>query len=125
MIGRSRASVAVLAGGGYLMVVGLGLLLVPNPVLAWLGMSAGPGVWPRVAGAILVEIAILYLHAGRTDSRSFAVGSIYARLWIALTLAALIAVGQLPLRALLFPLLDAVGAGWTWLTLRSEHRHTY
>ena len=125
MVGRSRASITVLVAGGYILIGGLAFLAVPAAAMAALGLSASHEIWPRVFGGVVVEVAILYLYAGRADSRSFAVGSIYARLWVALLVAALVLLGQLGWGALAIAVADSGSAAWTWLTLRSEHRHTY
>lgn len=125
MVGRSRASITVVVAGCYLLVGGLGLILIPGPLLAALGIATPTDFWPRLVGGIVVEMAVLYLLAGRADSRSFATASIVARTWIAILLVALVISRRLGPVGLLVPVLDAAGAAWTWSTLRSEHRHTY
>ncbi|MSU46575.1 MAG: hypothetical protein EXS42_05500 [Lacunisphaera sp.] len=62
----SRAARTVLVFGVYLIVVGVGLVVIPNTVLGPLGFPASHEIWPRVVGVLALCLSYYYIAAART-----------------------------------------------------------
>lgn len=105
--------------GAYLLVVGCVLALAPALLLRPLGFADSPDGWPRIVGVIVVVLAGYYWTGARSGYRPFAMATVAARclVFIAFALMALLRLSQPALVA--FGALDAVGALWTYLALRS------
>ena len=53
----SRAARSVLVFGLYLVVVGIALIVAPNPLLVLLRFPASTEIWPRVVGVLALVLA--------------------------------------------------------------------
>lgn len=102
----------------YALLVGLGLLLVPNVILGLFGIEETNEVWVRVVGAVVLSLDIIYWSIlQRRDERSLP-ATVYERWFVAGTLTVL-AFTTGPWQLILFAILDFGGATWTFLALRS------
>lgn len=106
--------------GVYLVIVGCVLTLVPTLLLSPLGFADSPDGWPRIVGVIVVVLAGYYWTGARSGYRPFAFATVAARcfVFVAFVVLALLRLSQPALVA--FGAIDAAGALWTFLAIRSE-----
>lgn len=120
---RDATRTSLLVFGGYALIMGLVLLLVPEHVLPFFEFSESSGTWVHVLGFVLCCSAYYYIWAGRSGNRAFARLTVHTRLAAPLVMLALITWGMVDHMVLLFGLVDAAGGAWTaaalWLSGRS------
>lgn len=106
--------------GIYLLVLAVGLLLVPNALLALFGMPPTQEVWIRILG-LLVGIVGAYdvIMAVRSLSPLY-MATVVARALAFVVLCALALLRIGPPQLMLFGVIDLLGALWTWRALRAE-----
>jgi phosphatidylserine synthase len=103
----------------YVLVVGLGLLVVPNVVLGLVGIPETTEVWVRVVGVLALALDVLFWSmVQRRDVESIR-ATVYER-WLVATLLTLLAFTTGPWQLVLFAALDFLGATWTYLALRAD-----
>ena len=105
--------------GAYVVLAGLGLALVPGVVLGLLGSPPAADNWVRVVGLLAVCIGIYHVLAARHEVLPYIRATVPVRVAFAAALATLVALRFMPTPVLLFAVVDLLGAGWTWLALRS------
>src|SRR4051794_14217409 len=115
MSGEARS---VLIFGVYLTVLGLILVVQPNPLLALFGIPATREIWVHVSGTLVVIIGFFCVQAGRFDWNEFYRGSIATRLWVMACFTSYVLLGMAPRVLLIFGTIDFLGAMWTALALR-------
>lgn len=115
------AARSVLVFGLYLVVVGLGLLVAPNPFLAPLGFSpvADPS-WLRVLGVLTLVIAAYYLLAARAGLTVFFRWTVFVRCGVFAVFGALVLLKLALAPLALLGTVDLVAALWTWFALRAS-----
>ena len=106
--------------GAYLIVLALALLLAPGLVLAPFGMPIPTDVWIRVTGMLVALLGVYYLLAASAGLVAFFRWSVPVRLSVMAFFAAFVAFSLAPAALLIFAVVDAVGAAWTWLALRKS-----
>jgi hypothetical protein len=116
----SPAARSVNVFGIYLILLGLVLLLSPNPMLTLFGLAPTEEVWIRVVGMLLTYLGIYYRVAAAAELRLFFLGSVMLRLSVPVFFLVFILEGWSDWPLLGFGLLDAAAALWTWTTLRSH-----
>jgi hypothetical protein len=116
----SQAARSLYVFGVYLIVAGAGFLLVPNLVLASMGVPPTTEVWIRVLGLLVAIVGIYYNVAARSVATPFFVASVWVRAAVLPVMIALIVLGRGPLALIGFGIADALGALWTGLALRAE-----
>lgn len=100
------------------LALGVGLYLIPTPLLDVIGITEPDELWPvRAIGAVAVVLGLYYFAGTVADSRSFYRWTVFGRLVLAGLLAGL-AVLDGPWQLWLFTILEAVGALWTFAALR-------
>jgi hypothetical protein len=114
------AAKSVFAFGLYLVLVGLGLLVAPNPFLTPLGFApvADPA-WLRVLGVLTLVIAAYYLLAARAGLMVFFRWTVFVRIGVFCVLGALVLLHLAPAPLVLLGTIDLVAALWTACALRS------
>jgi hypothetical protein len=118
----SRAAVSIAAFGVYLVLLGLAVVIAPNPVIALCGLPATGEVWIRVAGFLAGAIGYYYLRAARGEVRPFFHWTVHARALVPPLFAGFVLMKLARPGLLLLAAGDAAGATWTWLALRSDGR---
>ena len=118
----SKTAFTIKAFGWYLLVLGAGLILAPNLLLSLFQVPQTTEVWIRVVGVVVVTEGIYYLAAAQGEAISFFRATVYARPLVLLGLAAFALLGLASPLLILFGCVDAAGALWTWLTMKSERR---
>lgn len=116
----SRAAQTVQAFGGYLIALGLALVVMPNLMLAAFTLPQTNEVWIRVVGVLVFNVGIYYIAAARCEARGFFVATVYARFGVLLAFTAFAMTGLAEPLLILFGLLDALGALWTARALRID-----
>lgn len=120
---RDATRTSLLVFGGYALIMGLVLLLVPEQVLPFFEFSESSGTWVHVLGFVLCCSAYYYLWAGRSGNSAFARLTVHTRFCAPLVMLVLVALGKADYMILLFGIVDALGGAWTaaalWLRGRS------
>ncbi len=116
----SKTAFTIKAFGCYLLVLGLALILVPNLLLSLFGVPQTTEVWIRVVGMVVLTEGIYYWAAAESEAMSFFRASVYARPLVLLGFAAFALFDFASPMLVLFGAVDAAGALWTWLTMKSE-----
>jgi len=119
----SPAARSILAFGGYLLALGLGLLLAPDAMLALFGQPPSGEPWLRVVGVVVLILALYYLSAAASGNSAFYRWTTWGRPLAAAILVVLAAARLAPRFVVLLSVVDVAGALWTWLALRAECRH--
>jgi len=101
----------------YLLVLGTWLLVAPNLLLDGLGLPETEEIWIRVVGILAVILSLFFYDASTNEARSFFVASVLARLFSATAFVVFWITGE-PWQLVVFGLIDALGAAWTYSTLR-------
>lgn len=114
----TRAALSVRLFALYLGANGLILLLVPNLLLALLGLAPTEEPWIRILGIIVFNLA-LYYHAG-ADGVAFQRITVVTRVIVLLGFSGLVLAGLAPGLLILFGLVDFTGAVWTALVMRRD-----
>lgn len=114
----TQAARSIFVFGSYLVLLGAGLMLVPNLVLAHFGFQPVGDVWLRVAGSLVVIIGWFFLVAARHGSTTFFRATLLARPFLFLSLCGYVLAGLAPVQLILFGVVDLLGALWTFLALR-------
>ena len=118
----SKTAFTIKASCCYILALGLGLVLVPNLVLATLRMPPTNDVWIRVLGVVAINIGIFFWVAARTDAVALFHVSVIVRPLVLVWFGAFVLLGLASPMLLVFGVIEALGALWTWLTMKSEKR---
>lgn len=103
----------------YLAVLAATLLLAPNALLRLFGLPATTEVWVRVVGMLLAFLALYYYVALRTEARPIMWASVLARMSVPVFFAVFVIAGWVEWPLILFGVVDAVAALWTWSALQA------
>jgi hypothetical protein len=114
----SKAARSLFVFGIYLIVIGLGFLVLPNVVLRLFGFPETTEPWIRVMAMLLLFLAYYYIHASRNELTEFIRITVYARASVILFFLAFVLLGLAQPMLLLFGAVDLLAAIWTWLSLR-------
>ena len=116
----SNAAKSVLVFGIYLVVIGLGFLVVPNTPLGLVGFPATNEPWIRVMGMLLLILAYFYIQAARSEMQPFFRWTVHERPLVLVCFIVLVALGLAQPMLIMFGVVDLLGAIWTGLALRSS-----
>lgn len=105
--------------GAYLVVVGCLLALAPSLLLQPLGFADSADGWPRIVGVIVVVLAGYYWIGARSGYRPFAVATVAGRSIVLVAFSVLVVLDLSRPALVAFGAVDALGALWTYLALRS------
>jgi hypothetical protein len=108
--------------GIYLLGLGAVLLIAPNLVLGTFGMPPAGDVWIRVVGMLVGFLGFYYVRAAAGGLTAFFGWTVPVRLSVPVFFGAFVLAGLGPPALLLFGVVDALGALWTWRALRSRAR---
>jgi hypothetical protein len=116
------AAASVKYFGVYVIVTGLGLMLMPALVLAPLGVPAPTEVWIRVVGALATVVGYYYWACGTANAVAFFRATVGGRIAFAALMGLLIVLFSAPTQLVLFAAVDLAGAAWTARGLRGESK---
>lgn len=106
--------------GIYLVCTGLVFILVPDTVISMMKLPSMPDGWGRMIGLLAAVIGIYYVVSGKANAQPFIKASIYVRFGFLISVILLYLTGQMPVYIIIFGLVDALGAVWTAMALKSE-----
>lgn len=104
--------------GIYLLALAGALIVAPNVLLGLFGFAATTEVWIRVVGMLVGLLGYYYLRAAAAGFSAFFAWTVPARFTVLGFFAAFVALGFAPPVLLLFGVIDAAAALWTWLAIR-------
>ncbi|MCG2766997.1 MAG: hypothetical protein L6435_01245 [Anaerolineae bacterium] len=116
----SKAAKSILVFGIYLVVIGLGFLVVPNTPLALFGFPTTNEPWIRVVGLLLVLLAYYYVQAARSEMQPLFRWTVHTRPVVVVCFIVFVALGLAPPMLIVFGVVDLLGAVWTCLALRDS-----
>ena len=116
----SNSAKSVFVFGIYLIVVGLGFLVIPNVLLPLFGFPETNEVWIRVVGMLVVLLAFYYIQTARKELTDFFQLTVYARASVIVFFIVFVVLDLAEPMLLLFGAVDLLGAIWTELALRSS-----
>ena len=116
----TSAARSVYVFGIYLIVLGGILMGSPNTLLAMFGIASTTEPWIRVLGVVVMAIGMLDVACARTEQVGFFRATVGTRIFALVAFALFVALGIAPPMLLLFGLIDAAGAMWTFTALRKN-----
>jgi hypothetical protein len=116
------AARSIFVFGVYVCLVGIGLVTLPNLVIGPLGFPPAREPWIRVLGAVAFVLGLYYVQAGRENVVAFFRWSLWGRGLILVGFTGLVVFRQAPAALILFGVVDALGAAWTYVALRGDRR---
>ena len=117
--GMTSAARSVYVFGIYLIVLGAILMGSPNTLLSVFGFASTTEPWIRVLGVVVMAIGMLDVACARAEQTGFFRATVGTRLFALVAFAVFAAFGIAPAMLVLFGLIDAAGAAWTFVALRS------
>lgn len=117
----SNPARTIVAFAIYMALTGLTLLASPNILLGRLGLPLTDEPWIRVLGMFMVIVAYYYYRSAQSEVTGFFRATVAGRTLMGIFLVVLALTGT-GLVLILFALGEWIGAGATWLALRSSPR---
>ena len=114
----SRAAKTILAFGLYLAILGGGVALAPDAMLALFGQPPAHEPWLRLLGVVSLVLGGYYIGAARGELTPFFRMTLYGRAAGCAGFAACVGLGWAPRFVLLIAAIDGAGALWTFRALR-------
>jgi hypothetical protein len=111
-------SITVFAG--YLVLLGLTLLVAPNLLLTTFGIPPTSEVWIRIVGVLVLILAFYYAQAARKEMIDFFRWTVPARSAVIVFFIVFVFLGWAKPVLILFGAIDLIGAIWTLMALRSS-----
>lgn len=103
--------------GVYLIFVGAGFLFVPNMVLPIFKFPKTDEPWIRVMAILVLIIAYFYMVAAYYNLHPIFWVTVFGRFFVFISFLILVMLKKSKPMLLMFGLVDALGALWTFLTL--------
>ncbi|NWF88330.1 MAG: hypothetical protein HXY50_02600 [Ignavibacteriaceae bacterium] len=116
----SKAAKSVLVFGIYLVLNGIGFLLMPNTMFGLLGLPPTNEPWIQVVGMLLLFLAYYYIMSARNELTILFRWSVYARATVIIFFSAFVVLGIAPAILIMFGVIDLLGAIWTALALKTK-----
>ena len=119
----NNARLSLLVFGLYMsLIVGIGFMLVPLPILHAFRLAAGDDIWIRFVGMLASILGFYYIQAARAGLDAFIPWTVPGRFYAAAFMLLLVLLGKVGSSLLLFASIDVAGAIWTWLALHSANK---
>ena len=119
----TRAGKSIFYFGFWVLICGIGMMLLPEFSLGFIGITLNDYIVVRIMGMVLIYLAIYYFVAGRHAAfLPFYKVSIFTRSSALLVVTAFVLFGLAKAVIILFVLADVAGAIWTALALRADRR---
>ena len=106
--------------GWYFIGMGLAMAIVPNALLGLLRVPPARESWIRILGVVVAILGSYYLAAARENNRAFFRWTTFGRAVVLPAFIILVVFADAPPMAILFGVIDAIGALWTHLALRAS-----
>ena len=114
----SSAARSIYVFGIYLIVTGGILMGSPNTLLAVLGIAPTTEPWIRILGMVVMVIGMLDVACARMEQTGFFRATVYTRMFAFVTFVVFAGLGIAPPVLILFGVIDAAAALWTYAALR-------
>ena len=111
----SASAISILVFGIYLVVIGTGLMLMPNTILPLFKFPKTNEPWIRVLGAVVLILGFYYIIAAQNELSPFFWASVVGRFGVLILFSSLVIFKKAKPMLILFGLIDAAGAVWTLL----------
>lgn len=118
----SQSARSILLFSLYLLLAGTGLVVAPNAILELGGLPPTDEIWIRLLGMLVFVLGAYYFMAARGGVKPFFRWTVYGRSAGCIAYLALVMIGIAPAVFILLALVDALGALWTFLSLKSEDK---
>ena len=118
----SKSGLSLFVFGLYLLGLGGTLILAPNLLLEFFGISTTNEVWIRVTGMLVLLLGIYDISAARGRWNGFTVLSIPIRMSVIIFFTGFVLLLGAPTMLLLFGAVDFAFAFLTWLALIQERK---
>lgn len=116
----SKSARSVFLFSLYMFGLGTILVLVPNVLLGLFGLPETTEVWIRVVGMLILILGFYYFKASKNNMNVFFEWTVYGRAAVLIFFIVFVLVGFAPPVLILFGLIDALAAFWTYKCLQSE-----
>jgi hypothetical protein len=114
----NAAAKSVYYFGFYLLLLSVALTTFPNALLGIFQMPETSEVWIRVVGVLVFSIGIYYVVMARSNHTLFLTITVFIRLSILLWFMVFVFINWAPPMLILFGIVDALGALWTYQALK-------
>ena len=114
----SKAARSLFIFAIYLIVIGLGFLIIPNVALRLFGFTETNEPWIRIMAMLLLILAYYYIYASRNEWTDFIRITVYARVSVILFFTVFVFLNLANPMLMLFAVIDLFAAIWTWFSLR-------
>jgi hypothetical protein len=101
----------------YLLALAVALLVAPNVLLQAFGLPPTSEVWIRVVGMLVAFLGVYYRVAAAAELEPFFQMSVLVRSSVLAFFLVFVLAGWARWPLVLFGLIDAAGAAWTWQAL--------
>jgi hypothetical protein len=119
--GMSKARFSLFIFGLYMVfVAGCGFMFMPHFLLGLFGLSASDDIWIRFVGMLASIIGIYYLLVVHANLERFFVWTIPIRYYAVAFMVLMVVLGKIGAPLLAFAAVDALGATWTWISLKQK-----
>jgi len=115
----SKVAKSVYVFGLYLLLPGMGFLLIPNVLLPLLGAPTTDEPWIRLTGVLVLALAYYYTQAARQELSEFFPLTVRVRTAVFVVFSGFVLLRLAPPALVLFGVIDLAGAIWTQLSPRS------
>ena len=116
----SPAAKSICYFGFYLYITGLTLIFIPNIFLTTLQLPETREVWIRLLGVLVFCVGYYYHRSGVENVKAVFRHTIPTRILVFISFTAFIALEYAPSILIVFGIIDLLGAGWTWMSLKKE-----
>jgi hypothetical protein len=120
----SRARLSIIVYGAYLATAGAVLGLVPNILMALVGIPEDHGFWVRIAGILAFVLGVKGIHNSSAENPTFFRFDNFTRSFAATCMVVLVLSGIAPKIILVLAAIDYGGSLWTELAIRADKRKT-
>lgn len=111
----SAAALSILVFGIYLLVIGTGFILIPNTILPLFKFPKTNEPWIRVLGVVVLVLGFYYITAAQNELSSFFWATVVGRFGVLILFSSLVILKKAKPMLILFGLIDAAGAVWTFI----------
>jgi hypothetical protein len=116
----SKSARSVFIYGIYLAINGLMLLFVPNVLLNSLGIEPTTEVWIRLAGILLMAIAVYYILGAKYELIVILKATAFIRFSIVFFFTAFVLLKLVSSSIIIISVVDFLGGAWTFFMLKKE-----
>jgi hypothetical protein len=116
----TRSGKSLFFFGIYVVCTGLLFVIIPEKLTSLTLLPPVPSGWARFIGLLALVIGSYDIFSGQANIKPFIKISVFVRLGFALGSILLYVFGQMPISIILLGGVDALGALWTTMALKSE-----